>query len=86
MDPLFEGLPGQEGNATIIVRYRDGREQEYSSRYNLELVDFDIEDENGDNIFEPGEHIIIKRIRVTNTGRFSNCFNLMQLNTNLDSN
>lgn len=68
-DPLFEGIPGQEGSVTIIVRYGDGREQAYSSRYNLELVDFDVEDENGDGIFEPGEHIIVKRIRVRNTGR-----------------
>ncbi len=70
-DLLFEGMPGQEGNFTIVVRSGDGQEQEYTSPYNLELVDFDIEDENGDGIFEPGEHIIIRRIRIRNTGECS---------------
>lgn len=65
---LVEGTPGKDGSFTIIVRSCDGGEQEYPSRYNLELVDFDIEDENGDGIFEPGEHIMVKRIRIRNTG------------------
>ena len=67
---LVEGTPGKGGNFTIVVRSRDGGEQEYPSRYNLELVDFDIEDENGDGVFEPGEHIMVKRIRIRNTGGY----------------
>lgn len=66
---LVEGTPGRDGSFAIIVRSCDGGEQEYPSRYNLELVDFDIEDENGDGIFEPGEHIMVKRIRIRNTGK-----------------
>ena len=67
--PLFAGAAGEEGTATIVVRMRDGRQQQYTSKYNLELVDFDIEDENGDGIFEPGEYIYIRRIRVRNNGQ-----------------
>ena len=67
--PLFAGAAGQAGTATIVVRMRDGRALEYTSKYNLELIDFDIEDENGDGIFEPGEYIYVRRIRVRNNGR-----------------
>lgn len=73
-DHLVEGRSGKDGNFTIVVKSRDGGEQEYASRYNLELVDFDIEDENGDGIFEPGEHIVVKRIRIRNTGEYCLCF------------
>ena len=66
--PLFAGAAGQEGTATIVVRMRDGRQQEYTSKYSLELLDFDSDDENGDGIFEPGESIYIRRIRVRNNG------------------
>ena len=67
--PLFAGAAGQEGTATIVVRMRDGNTQEYTSKYSLELIDFDIEDENGDGIFEPGEYIYVRRIRVRNNGQ-----------------
>ena len=67
--PLFAGATGQEGTATIVVRMSDGRLQEYTSKYRLELMDFDIEDENGDGIFEPGEYIYVRRIRVRNNGQ-----------------
>ncbi len=66
--PLIPGAKGQEGTATIVVRMRDGGLQEYTAKYILELIDFDVEDENGDGIFEPGEHIYIRRIRVRNNG------------------
>ena len=70
-DPLFPGTDGHDGVATIHVRHADGTRHEYTSRYELELVDFDVEDENGDGIFEPGEHLFIRRIRVRNTGMSS---------------
>lgn len=68
MTPLLAGAPGNNGTATIHVQRADGSIQEYTSCYRLELVDFDIEDENQDGIFEPGEHLFIRRIRVRNTG------------------
>ena len=67
--PLFAGAAGHEGTATIFVRMRDGKTQEYNSKYSLELIYFDIEDENGDGIFEPGEYIYVRRIRVRNNGQ-----------------
>lgn len=70
-DPLFPGTDGHDGVASIHVRHADGTRHEYTSRYELELVDFDVEDENGDGIFEPGEHLFIRRIRVRNTGMSS---------------
>ena len=65
---LSAGWPGRTGTISIIVRMRDGGWQEYHAKYNLELVDFDVEDENGDGIFEPGEHAFVRRIRVRNSG------------------
>ncbi|KAF7506176.1 hypothetical protein GJ744_012156 [Endocarpon pusillum] len=67
-DSLSPGTDGHDGKTTIHVRHADGTRHEYSSPYKLELVDFDVEDENGDGIFEPGEHLFIRRIRVRNTG------------------
>ncbi|KAI1134207.1 hypothetical protein F5Y05DRAFT_239073 [Hypoxylon sp. FL0543] len=65
---LHSGLDGLRGSVTIIVQKSDGSQQEYSSLYSLELVDFDVEDENGDGIFEPGEHLFVRRITVRNSG------------------
>ncbi|KAI1420346.1 hypothetical protein F5Y12DRAFT_773664 [Xylaria sp. FL1777] len=62
------GMDGLHGNATIVVQKSDGSRQEYSSLYSLALTDFDVEDENGDGIFEPGEHLFVRRITVQNSG------------------
>jgi len=67
--PLFPGLDGQPGEATIIVTSKTGQPRSYRSRFQLELVDFDVEDENEDGVFEPGEHLFIRRIRIKNTGQ-----------------
>ncbi|KAE9381854.1 hypothetical protein N431DRAFT_491158 [Stipitochalara longipes BDJ] len=67
-EPLFSGIDGQTGEATIIVTSKTAQQRSYRSRFQLELVDFDVEDENEDGVFEPGEHIFIRRIRVKNTG------------------
>lgn len=66
---LHAGLPGNDGSVKINVSYHDGSTQQYESLYRLELVDFDVEDENGDGIFEPGEHVLVRRIRIRNTGK-----------------
>ena len=67
--PLSPGSMGVPGKATFYVRNHGGSDQEYTSLYQLELLDFDVEDENGDGIFEPGEHLFIRRIRIRNTGK-----------------
>ncbi|KAL9045598.1 MAG: hypothetical protein Q9214_001384 [Letrouitia sp. 1 TL-2023] len=52
--PLLPGAEGQVGECTIVVGHSDGTQQRYTSRYDLHLTGFDIEDGNGDGIFEPG--------------------------------
>jgi hypothetical protein len=71
VEPLFPGKDGRPGEAMIIVTSGTAGvpDKQYRSRYQLELVDFDVEDENDDGIFEPGEHLYIRRIRVKNTGK-----------------
>lgn len=75
--PLFAGVDGRPGEAEIFVTSKTGPAKSYRARYQLELVDFDVEDENEDGIFEPGEHIFIRRIRVKNTGKFPNHASLL---------
>ncbi|KAI3317030.1 hypothetical protein HD806DRAFT_551191 [Xylariaceae sp. AK1471] len=65
---LHNGVDGLQGKVTIVVEKSDGSRQEYSSLYSLALTDFDVEDENGDGIFEPGEHLFVRRIIVRNSG------------------
>ncbi|KAI0185555.1 hypothetical protein EV127DRAFT_502358 [Xylaria flabelliformis] len=65
---LHGGVDGLQGNVTIVVHKSDGSHQEFSSLYDLALPDFEVEDENGDGIFEPGEHLFVRRITVRNSG------------------
>ena len=67
-DMLLRGATGTEGHAEIIVRHSNGDRPRYDRSYNFELVDFDLEDENGDGIFEPGEHLAVRRTVIKNTG------------------
>lgn len=69
-NPLHSGTAGADGSGGITVRYKNGDKKRYSSRYDLGLVDFDVDDENEDRVFEPGEHIFIRRIRIRNTGDY----------------
>ncbi|KAI1129448.1 hypothetical protein F5Y10DRAFT_290977 [Nemania abortiva] len=77
---LHNGVDGLQGSVTIVVQKSDGsRPQEYSSLYSLELTGFDVEDENGDGIFEPGEHLFIRRIKVQNSGGMPSPTHYVQL-------
>lgn len=67
-EPLFAGSDGLPGTCSIEVQGLDGAVRAFERPYKLELVDFDVEDENQDGVFEPGESILIKRIRVRNIG------------------
>ena len=60
------GLSGISGQVTIVVRNLDGTDNAYEEPWKLRLVSFDIEDENGDGVFEPGENMIVRRIRISN--------------------
>ena len=68
-DSLRPGLQGNNGSISIIVNCASQERQTYHSCYKLQLVDFDIEDENEDGIFEPGEHVYVRRIRIRNAGK-----------------
>jgi hypothetical protein len=66
---LLRGPAGADGRAQIIVRHSNGDRPRYDKCYDLQLVDFDLEDENGDGIFEPGELAIVRRMIVKNAGK-----------------
>jgi hypothetical protein len=68
-ESLHKGTVGLSGKIIYTVHRGDGTRQEYDTRYMLEVIDFDLEDENGDGVFEPGEHLFIKRIQVRNCGK-----------------
>ncbi|KAK4176545.1 hypothetical protein QBC36DRAFT_301015 [Triangularia setosa] len=68
-DLLYSGQNGQMGYSEVIVNYKDGRKGVFQSRYMLEVVDFKVQDENGDGINEPGERLIISDIVIKNTGQ-----------------
>src|SRR5271170_1538656 len=72
-ESLGRGVTGPEGRGVITVIHRNGERIRYNKRYKLQLVNFDLEDENGDGIFEPGEHIFVRRIVLKNVGKWSSC-------------
>ncbi|KAF8540941.1 hypothetical protein BDD12DRAFT_546975 [Trichophaea hybrida] len=63
-----DGPDGIPGSGRITVRQADGSRQSYMSKYTIELVSFQVTDENDDGIIEPGEYIYIERIVVHNKG------------------
>ncbi|KAF2826494.1 hypothetical protein CC86DRAFT_417683 [Ophiobolus disseminans] len=66
--PLTKGLRGANGTTTIAVQHIDGTIQRYTSAWALELVSFEVEDDNADGTFEPGEYVHIRRVTVRNVG------------------
>ncbi|ORY18621.1 hypothetical protein BCR34DRAFT_582903 [Clohesyomyces aquaticus] len=65
---LSGGRSGPSGSVQIKVIGGDLSEATYPGVYNLQVVNFDIIDENEDGINEPGEHIHVHNIRVRNVG------------------
>ncbi|KAI9775780.1 MAG: hypothetical protein M1839_000908 [Geoglossum umbratile] len=65
---LTGGKAGPQGSIQIKVIRGDLSEATYPSPYTLQVVKFDIIDENEDGINEPGEHLIVHNIRVRNAG------------------
>ncbi|KAF2738806.1 hypothetical protein EJ04DRAFT_549698 [Polyplosphaeria fusca] len=61
------GRTGRSGKASICVRSEDGvNTVSYNAKFEFQLLDFEVVDENRDCIFEPGECLIIRNIRVRN--------------------
>jgi len=65
---LIPGQDGLDGTTGILVRKDDGSVSTYDSKFEFQLLDFDVVDENDDGVFEPGECVIIKNIRIKNSG------------------
>jgi hypothetical protein len=69
LNVLTSGERGADGSCHIAVVTDEGEvAATFSRRYEIEVIDFDVMDENDDGIFEPGEHLIVRNIRVVNTG------------------
>jgi hypothetical protein len=65
--PLSSGRTGLDGAYTIVVE-SGSQAGSYPSRYELRLLDLQLENENQDGIFEPGERVIIHDLLVRNVG------------------
>ena len=65
---LTGGNTGANGGCQIRVVNKDLTEATYPDRYRLQVVNFDVVDENEDNINEPGEHLFVRNIKVQNIG------------------
>lgn len=66
--PLSAGAIGAQGSVQIKVKSSNGMESVYPGKYDLSVVSFEVVDENGDMIMEPGEHVIVRNICVQNSG------------------
>lgn len=62
-----DGLPAGHGSFRIIVD-ENGVKRQYSSRFNLVVLGFDLATEDKDGIIEPGETVYVTNIKVKNTG------------------
>jgi hypothetical protein len=66
---LKGGNSGRNGITHIRVLNKDLTEATYPGRYQLEVVGFDVFDEGEDGVNEPGEHLLVRNIKVQNKGR-----------------
>jgi len=51
-----------------MIRHSDGHLEIFNSKFEIQLVDFEVVDEYEDGIFEPGECVRVRNITVKNTG------------------
>jgi len=66
---LENGKNGPNGSVGIFIAKKNGQViGPFASAFKLELVNFDMVDGNADGIFEFGEEIILRNIRVKNSG------------------
>ena len=63
------GNDGPDGYAYIYIQKHDGNlDGPFASPYMLEVVEFEVVDGNEDGILEFGEDIVLRNIRVRNSG------------------
>jgi hypothetical protein len=65
---LSDGAAGRPGSFAIEVVGDDGRVQSYPSRYELQVVGFQHDNDNRDGVYEPDEKVSVTRIAVKNVG------------------
>lgn len=65
---LNVGQNGLDGTGSIHVRNDEGSISTYHSKFEFQLLGFDVVDENDDGVFEPHECVIVKNIRIKNSG------------------
>lgn len=65
---LVAGARGKDGRFSIRVKDGSGRDRTYASRYDLRLVGFELESQNGDGVFEPEEKVLVTNVAVENVG------------------
>lgn len=68
VDVNLDDIRAPHGSVQIKVIRGDLSEATYPAAYILEIVHFDVVDENYDGVNEPGEHIFVHNIRVRNRG------------------
>ena len=67
---LVDGTDGVDGTVNVFVEKPDGQlVGPFSSAYQLEVVEFEIVDGNEDGILEFGEDVVLRNIRVRNSGQ-----------------
>ncbi|KAF2028037.1 hypothetical protein EK21DRAFT_90994 [Setomelanomma holmii] len=69
--PMYPGNHGASGHGSVVVfdPYHQSPKRSFTSVYEFKLRDFDVTDENGDDIFEPGECVLTSALQVENTNR-----------------
>ena len=65
---LRASVLGPASQPWIILGNRDGMASAHDKPWRLQLVSFDVQDENGDEIFEPGGHVVVRRICISSIG------------------
>lgn len=66
---LIDGENGKDGTIHIFVKKPDGNlAGPFDSSYKLEVVELEVVDGNEDEIIEFGEEVVLRNIRVGNSG------------------
>jgi hypothetical protein len=71
---LTGGFSDAQGSSQIRVLMNNDTESTDPTIYKLKVVSFDVVDENEDGVNEPGNHLLVKNIRVENTGKLRSTF------------
>jgi hypothetical protein len=80
VDWLDKGATGRDSMTTLVaennslrtgifIKSPNGKVQEYTNdRVDFKIVDFDVVDDDGDGVFEPGSFVRVENIKIANVG------------------